>query len=46
MDMSGQTVIGAEMGEKYGVLDEGGLRPPSCRATHGEPRVQYPHVTR
>jgi NAD(P)-dependent dehydrogenase (short-subunit alcohol dehydrogenase family) len=46
MAMSGQTVIGAEMGEKYGILDQGGLRPPSCRATHGEPRIQYPHVIR
>jgi NAD(P)-dependent dehydrogenase (short-subunit alcohol dehydrogenase family) len=46
MTISGQTVIGAEMGEKYGILDEGGFKPPSCRATHGEPRVQYPHVIR
>ncbi|MBW8755439.1 MAG: SDR family NAD(P)-dependent oxidoreductase [Sphingomonadales bacterium] len=44
MALSGQTVIGAEMGEKYGVLDEGGNRPPSCRATHGDPRIQSPHV--
>jgi NAD(P)-dependent dehydrogenase (short-subunit alcohol dehydrogenase family) len=44
MSMSGQTVIGAEMGEKYNLLDEGGTRPPSCRSTHGQPRVQYPFV--
>jgi NAD(P)-dependent dehydrogenase (short-subunit alcohol dehydrogenase family) len=44
MAMSGQTVIGAEMGEKYGIVDAGGNRPPSCRSTHGAPRIQYPHV--
>jgi NAD(P)-dependent dehydrogenase (short-subunit alcohol dehydrogenase family) len=44
MALSGQTVIGAEMGAKYGILDEGGVQPPSVRATHGEPRVQYPFV--
>lgn len=44
MGMSGQTVIGAEMAERYGIVDEGGNRPPSCRATHGEPRVQFAHV--
>jgi NAD(P)-dependent dehydrogenase (short-subunit alcohol dehydrogenase family) len=42
--MNGQTVIGAELGAKYGILDEGGNQPPSCRSTHGEPRIQYPHV--
>lgn len=42
--LSGRTVIGAEMGTQYGILDEGGNQPPSCRATHGEPRVQYPHI--
>lgn len=43
-EMSGQTVIGAEMAEKYGIADEGGVRPPSVRTTHGEPRQQYPFV--
>jgi NAD(P)-dependent dehydrogenase (short-subunit alcohol dehydrogenase family) len=42
--MSGQTVIGAEAAEKYGIRDEGGRQPPSCRATHGAPRVQHPAV--
>jgi NAD(P)-dependent dehydrogenase (short-subunit alcohol dehydrogenase family) len=46
MDMSGQTVIGAEMAVKYGIADDGGRQPPSCRATHGEPRVQYPMIVR
>ncbi|MEO6717702.1 MAG: SDR family NAD(P)-dependent oxidoreductase [Novosphingobium sp.] len=44
MAMSGQTVIGAEMAEKYGIHDAGGTQPPSCRATHGDPRIQQPHV--
>jgi NAD(P)-dependent dehydrogenase (short-subunit alcohol dehydrogenase family) len=37
-EMSGQTVIGAEMAVKYGILDEGGRQPPSTRKTHGSPR--------
>jgi hypothetical protein len=46
MALSGQTVIGAEMGAKYGILDEG-RQPPSYRDTHNiEPRVQYPNVIR
>ena len=47
MEMSGQTVIGAEMAVKYGIKDEGGRQPPSYRDTHKvEPRVQYPGVVR
>ncbi|MGB8366555.1 MAG: SDR family NAD(P)-dependent oxidoreductase [Rhizomicrobium sp.] len=47
MDMSGQTVIGAEMAVKYGIKDEGGRQPPSFRDTHKvEPRVQYPNIIR
>jgi NAD(P)-dependent dehydrogenase (short-subunit alcohol dehydrogenase family) len=47
MDLSGQTVIGAEMAVKYGVKDTGGRQPPSYRTTHGvEPRVQYPNIIR
>lgn len=45
--MSGQTVIGAEMAVRYGIVDEGGRQPPSYRETHKiEPRVQYPNVIR
>lgn len=44
-EMSGQTVIGAEMAVKYGITDEGGRQPPSYRQTHKvEPRVQLPNV--
>jgi NAD(P)-dependent dehydrogenase (short-subunit alcohol dehydrogenase family) len=47
MDLSGQTVIGAEMAVKYGLKDAGGRQPPSYRETHQvEPRVQYPFVIR
>lgn len=47
MDMSGQTVIGAEMAIKYGIKDVSGRQPPSYRETHRvEPRVQYPFVIR
>ncbi|MET0239764.1 MAG: SDR family NAD(P)-dependent oxidoreductase [Sphingobium sp.] len=44
---SGQTVIGAEMAIKYGIVDEGGRQPPSYRDTHKiAPRVQYPNIVR
>jgi NAD(P)-dependent dehydrogenase (short-subunit alcohol dehydrogenase family) len=47
MDISGQTVIGAEMAAKYGILDKGGRQPPSYRDTHKvEPRRQYPNIIR
>jgi hypothetical protein len=47
MDMTGQTVIGAEMALKYGITDTGGKQPRSYRDTHHvEPRVQYPYVIR
>jgi NAD(P)-dependent dehydrogenase (short-subunit alcohol dehydrogenase family) len=47
MDLSGQTVIGAEMAVKYGIKDIGGRQPASYRETHKvEPRIQYPIITR
>lgn len=47
MELSGQTVIGAEMAVKYGIQDDGGRQPSSYRQTHGvEPRVQYPAIIR
>ena len=43
MEISGQTVIGAEMGAKYGLPDIGGGYPPSVRKLHHcAPREQYP----
>jgi NAD(P)-dependent dehydrogenase (short-subunit alcohol dehydrogenase family) len=47
MEMSGRTVIGAEMARKYGIQDRGGRQPPSYRDTHGvEPHIQYPNIIR
>jgi len=47
MDVSGQTLIGAELATKYGITDEDGRQPPSYRelfAVH--PHQQYAHVMR
>jgi NAD(P)-dependent dehydrogenase (short-subunit alcohol dehydrogenase family) len=47
MQLSGQTVIGAEMAKQYGIRDEGGRQPSSYRDTHKvEPHVQYPNIIR
>jgi NAD(P)-dependent dehydrogenase (short-subunit alcohol dehydrogenase family) len=46
-EISGQTVIGAEMGLKYGIKDQGGKQPRSYRETHKvAPRIQYPNIIR
>jgi NAD(P)-dependent dehydrogenase (short-subunit alcohol dehydrogenase family) len=47
MEISGQTVIGAEMALKYGIKDSGNRQPPSFRDIFNvAPRVQYPVVVR
>jgi NAD(P)-dependent dehydrogenase (short-subunit alcohol dehydrogenase family) len=47
MDLSGQTLIGAEMALKYGIKDEGGRQPRSYRDTHKvAPWMQYPNIVR
>jgi NAD(P)-dependent dehydrogenase (short-subunit alcohol dehydrogenase family) len=47
MDVSGQTLIGAELAVKYGIADEGGRQPPSYRDMFDvHPTRQYPHVMR
>jgi len=47
MELSGQTVIGAELARTYGITDEGGRQPPSYRETHKvAPHVQYPNIIR
>jgi NAD(P)-dependent dehydrogenase (short-subunit alcohol dehydrogenase family) len=47
MTLSGQTVIGSEIAQRYGLTDEGGRQPPSYRDTHKvAPRVQYPAIIR
>jgi NAD(P)-dependent dehydrogenase (short-subunit alcohol dehydrogenase family) len=46
-ELSGGTVIGAEMAVRYGITDKGGRVPPSARDTHKlAPREQYPLVIR
>jgi len=37
MERSGAVLIGAELGEHYGVLDTNGRQPPSHRAFFGDP---------
>jgi NAD(P)-dependent dehydrogenase (short-subunit alcohol dehydrogenase family) len=47
MDVSGQTLIGAELARKYGIEDEDGRQPPSYRHLFDvHPNRQYPHVMR
>jgi NAD(P)-dependent dehydrogenase (short-subunit alcohol dehydrogenase family) len=47
MELSGQTVIGAELAKKYGIADEDGRQPPSYRDMFDvHPHRQYPHVMR
>ena len=46
-DLSGQTLIGAELALKYGIKDEGERQPPSYRDLHGvHPYRQFPYVMR
>ena len=45
-DLSGHTVIGAELSERYGITDEGGRRPPSHREMMGAPRSPSTVVVR
>jgi len=47
LELSGKTVIGAEMAVKYGIKDKGGRQPPSYRESHGvTPGEQHPYVIR
>lgn len=47
MDLTGQTLIGAELAVKYGIKDEGDRQPPSYRDMFDvHPHRQYPHVMR
>jgi NAD(P)-dependent dehydrogenase (short-subunit alcohol dehydrogenase family) len=47
MELSGQTLIGAEQALEYGIKDAGGEQPPSIRDTFQvAPRVQYPRIIR
>jgi NAD(P)-dependent dehydrogenase (short-subunit alcohol dehydrogenase family) len=46
MSLSGQTLIGAELGERFAMKDEGGKQPPSYRDMLGAPRVAHPAIVR
>lgn len=46
MELSGQTLIGAEAAPKYGITEAGGRAPPSYRDMLGEPRVAHPAIVR
>jgi NAD(P)-dependent dehydrogenase (short-subunit alcohol dehydrogenase family) len=45
-ELSGQTVIGAELATRYGIVDEGGRQPPSHRDMLGAPRTPSSVVVR
>jgi len=43
-ELNGQTVITAEMAEKYGITDVGGKQPMSWRPRLGDPRIPHPAI--
>ncbi len=45
-ELSGRTVIGAELAQRYGITDEDGRRPPSHRDALGAPREPSSAVIR
>jgi NAD(P)-dependent dehydrogenase (short-subunit alcohol dehydrogenase family) len=45
-ELSGHTLIAAELAERYGITDEGGRRPPSHREMLGAPRIPSSVVVR
>lgn len=45
-ELNGQTLIGAELAERYGITEAGGRKPPSYREMLGEPRVPHPAIVR
>lgn len=46
MELSGQTLIGAELAHRYGITDAGGKVPPSYREALGAPRTPHPAIVR
>jgi NAD(P)-dependent dehydrogenase (short-subunit alcohol dehydrogenase family) len=44
--LSGHTLIGAELAQRYGITDEDGRVPPSHRATLGDPRTPSSVIVR
>jgi len=45
-ELNGQTLIGAELAERYGITEAEGRMPPSYRAMLGAPRVPHPAIVR
>ena len=45
-ELSGQTLIGAELAQRYRLVDAGGKQPPSYREMLGAPRVPHPAIVR
>jgi len=43
-ELNGQTLITAEMAERYGITEAGGRKPPSYRAMLGDPRIPHPAI--
>ncbi|CAM4061252.1 Short-chain dehydrogenase [Mycobacterium senriense] len=42
MELSGRTLIGAELARRYGIVDDCGRTPPSCRDRYGvHPHSQF-----
>lgn len=46
MELSGQTLIGAELARRYGLRDADGAEPPSYRDMLGAPREPHPAIVR
>jgi NAD(P)-dependent dehydrogenase (short-subunit alcohol dehydrogenase family) len=46
MSLTGQTLIGAELADRYGLTDAGGKKPISHRPFLGDPRIPHPAVVR
>jgi len=44
--LNGQTLIGAELAERYGITEAEGRRPPSYRDMLGAPRIPHPAIVR
>lgn len=43
-ELNGQTLITAEIAERYGITEAGGRVPPSYRAMLGDPRIAHPAI--
>jgi NAD(P)-dependent dehydrogenase (short-subunit alcohol dehydrogenase family) len=46
MELTGQTLIGAELADRYDLLDAGDKKPMSHRPFLGDPRIPHPAIVR